>query len=183
MFRDKRLIFLSLLAGLLVLTVGCPDNGSLDDEDSAPVVFEIEILNTPAVTSQPGGSPASCATPAFQVQEWDANAVNSPKNPEAITSPFNDIDLRDVTITYTCDAGLVCPPVRTVGLTGTVPADSNVQFKFFPIFLQDIDPTLLGTSINLDMVFRASTISGEDITYATAAVLAIEDCTGGGGTP
>jgi len=178
MFRDKRLVFLSLLAGLLVLATGCPENGSLDDGDSAPVVFEVEILNTPAVTAQPGGSPPSCATPSAQVQQWDANAVNSPKTAGAITSPFNDIDLRDVTITYTCDAGLVCPPQRVHGLTGTVPADSTVQFKFNPIYLQDVDPSLLGTSVDLNMVFRSQTISGEDIFYTTAAVLSISSCVG-----
>ena len=172
--RNRRFMML-LLAGLMVAAAGCPENSLLDDEDSAPVVLEIQVLTSPGVTAAPD-TVAGCLSPIFTVTEWSATAGNLPKTSGAISSPFNDIDLRDVTITYTCDAGLTCPPTRLFGLTGTVPANGSVGFTYPPIFLQDVNTTLEGTTLNLDMVFRAETISGESITYVSAAVLQIASC-------
>jgi hypothetical protein len=177
MFEKKTRYLMLLFAVLLVFATGCPEDSDLDDEDGPPVVFEVSVITTPSVTAAQDPVLMSCANPVFTVTEWQATGNNLPKNSNAITSPFNDIELVDLTTTYTCPGVAVgCPPQRTQGLTGTVPANGTVGFTFPPVFLQDVNGSLEGTSINVDMVFRARAISGEDLTYRTGALLQVDSC-------
>jgi hypothetical protein len=176
MFEKKTRYLMLLFAALLVVATGCPEDSDLDDEDGPQVVFEAAILSTPSVTASQDPILMSCASPVFLVTEWSATANNLPKNSNATTSPFNDIELTDMTMTYTCPGVGPCPPQRTQGLTGTVPANGSISFTFLPIFLQDVSAGLQGSTINVDMVIRARAVSGETFSYRTGAALAIDSC-------
>ena len=168
--------FMLALAALCLAVLGCTGS-SIDDADSAPVQLEVQTLDNPPVevTLDPV---AGCV---FEVTEWSALAGNLPKNSLATTSPFNDIELLDVTITYTCDpTPSPCPGVtspRVIPLTGTVPADGSQTFTYLPIFTDDINLALLNRTLVLDMTFRGVTVAGDGVdAVITGETLVVEGC-------
>ena len=175
MNKPNRLESIALLALLLALA-GCTTDGSVDDADSAPVQLEIQIQENPPVEAQQDPN-FGCL---FEVREWTATAFNIPKNAEAITEPFNDIVLQDVSILYIWDppdpAGFAPPIPRVVPLTGTVPVGGSVSFSYTPIFLDDVSSSLEGRTAALSMTFRARTVAGESITLVTGDTLSVNAC-------
>ncbi len=168
----RKTLLLLCVTALCVAVAGCTDS-NVDDADSAPVVFEVSVLGKPPVQATLDQATGNCV---FVVTDWTATALNVPKNGTAITSPFNDIELLDMTVSYTCVSGQSCPPDRTFGITGTVPANGSVGFIFPPILLDDLDVTQAGTTLLMDMTFRSTTVAGDNITYFSSDTLPIAAC-------
>jgi len=192
------------LIGILV-TAGCA-SGSIDDPDSAHVYLRLDQLDTPAVTGSIQGSGTCSGDPSIPctsdfvcasaqpaagfcqnipcvrtINEWTANLSNIPKNSEAITSPFNDIILDRLLITYSPPLSGVSSQV--VGLGGvSIPADGTGSVSFAPIIFQALAtiPIDASTTTNLSLVFQGHTPVNDDITGGPSSVqLFIEQCFGG----
>ena len=101
---------------------GC--NGTIDNEPN--VVLELETLTVPPVTSSANGTNGACT---YTVTVANGTFKNKPKNQFAGTSPFNDIILQNVNISYTWDDGVAQIPV-TAGLGGSVPANGSTSTQF-----------------------------------------------------
>ena len=198
MLITKRSMACLGVLGLLVLS-GCAD-GPIDNADSAHVVLQIETLDTPGVTGAVEGdgvcsgdaqvsctSDATCANaqPALGscigltctrvIAEWSGTARNVPKNSLANTSPFNDIILQTLDLSYP-GSGL---PSVTIGLGSiTIPADSSGSFEFFPITFQAIEGFPDDTAASVDVLFtiHGTTPVDDAVSVTGAAQLNIEKC-------
>jgi hypothetical protein len=196
-----------MLAWIAVLAAGAGSctNDSLDDGGSADVVLEVLSLENPAVTGEAAQSgfcsldgSVACTTTAdcagaippaglceaecvgFVVQEWSATLGNAPKNVLAggDSTPFNDVTLESVTITYSWLDPAVSTPTRTVGLGNvTIPTDGTSSVTFAPIAFDDLSLSLEGHTANLSLVFRAKTVEGTRITDTVSRQLFVEACT------
>src|SRR5262245_24999299 len=106
--------------------VGC--NSTIDDTDSAPVVLEVENLQIPPVTSTSDPlNPGSCTA---TLTNSSATFKNKPKNAVAVSSPFNDIILQNVVVTYAWDDGVGVTGPTTFGVGGSVPANGSATGQF-----------------------------------------------------
>ena len=183
----------------LLIVAGCA-SGDIDDADSAHVVMQIETLDTPGVTGAVEGdgvcsgdaavscaSDATCANaqPALgscigltcvrTITEWSGTMRNVPKNSLANTSPFNDITLNTVDVSY---PGSGIAP-ETLGMGGvTIPADNSGSFAFDPITFQGIAgfPDDQSASVNVLFTIRGQTAVNDAVTVTAAAQLNIETC-------
>ena len=122
--------YTKILAGTVVLAAagwfaGC--NGTIDGEPN--VVLEVSQLTTTPITSSQDGSNGNCT---YTISPVSATLKNLPKNALAVTSPFNDIILQSVSISYVWDDGVVTSPVQA-GLGGTVPANGTASAQFAAI--------------------------------------------------
>ena len=159
-----------------VIAPGCSDT-TVDDGDTGDVVLEVaSVTTTPITTAEDPNNPGSCT---ITVTDWTTQLNNKPKNGSAIVSPWNDVLMKTVDITYVWDdPSIVTPPV-TMNLNGTVPANGSLGVKFPPIFLGDVTPAMLGHSANLTMTFHGTAVSGEDVTTtAFGAVMSVNACIG-----
>jgi len=197
MFITKRSMACLGVLGLLILA-GCAD-GPIDSPGSAHVVLQLETLDTPGVTGAVEGdgvcsgdaqvsctSDATCANaqPALgscigltctrTIAEWSGTARNVPKNSLANTSPFNDIVLQRVDISYP-GSGL---PSTTVGIVGTIFADTSGSIEFFPITFQAIEGVPDDTAVSVDVVFTIYGVTEVDdnVQLTAAAQLNVEKC-------
>src|SRR5262245_32740999 len=162
--------------GVALIAPGCAD-GTVDDGGTGDSVLEVATATTAPITaaSDPN-NPGACT---ITVTDWSASLNNKPKNGLAIVSPWNDILMGTVDITYVWDdPSIVTAPV-TMNLNGTVPANGSVAVKFPPIFLGDLTAAMLGHSANLTMVFHGSTVQGEAVTTTGfGAVMTVNACIG-----
>ena len=117
-----------ILAGTVVLATagwfaGC--NGTIDKEPN--VVLELQTLTIPPVTSSQNSTSGTCT---YTVSVATGTFMNKPKNQFAGTSPYNDIILQSLDITYTWDdqATQIPNPV-TSGLGGSVPAGGSGAWR------------------------------------------------------
>ncbi len=194
-----------ILLGIAVLAApGCSDS-DIDEGDSANVLLQIlEIDNPPvqgsvqvgscSVTSAPCLDSADCdpndptdicvigpTTAECVITEWSATLQNKPKTDLAIETPFNDIVLQDVTISYTWENGFVMDAV-TVPLGITIPANTSKVVTFFPLTaddlaaLQDSLPTPIPLSATLTMTFRGQLEDGVDLSRTAGTQLLVEAC-------
>lgn len=174
MSKNARTLATALAALLVVIFGGC-NSTSLDDGDSADVVLEIQQISPTPITASPDPSnPAVCT---FTVTDWTANLLNKAKNADAITSPYNDIVLQTLTLSYEWDspaAGATAP--RTVAVGGTIPAGGSGSVRFTPIALGDLDTNKEGHSASVSMLFRGETVSGNDVETLTGAQLVVNSC-------
>src|SRR5262245_32975536 len=88
-------------------------NSTIDKEPN--VVLEVETVTIPPVTSSANGPGGTCT---FLATVANGTFKNKPKNQFAGTSPFNDIILQNVRVSYTWDDGVPVAPV-TAGLSGS----------------------------------------------------------------
>lgn len=168
-----------LLPALLLAATACT-NDALDDGSSADVVLEIQDLTAQPVTaSTDTGGGGGCS---LEVQDWTGTALNVPVSALAgnLSSPFNDILLESVTISYDWDLdGIPDPgitPTSVVGLGGiTVPAGGSATFAFAPISFQEVLP-VAGQTANLTLDFRGRTVEGEVVHRTALRQLFVEDC-------
>lgn len=195
-----RLLAVGLLAVLLG-TASCAST-DLDDDDAADVVMQILTMNSPAVTAQRqsttsgtcSGVGTLCQSNSdcpinevcvrtdlctLEVTDWSVTIQAAPKNSLAGT-PFNDIVMIDVTITYSwVNPGIVTPQF-VVGLGNvTIPAAGTNQISFPPISSDAINtnPLIEGATANLTMVFRGRTVEGTEIRQTATRQLIVEICT------
>jgi len=188
----------------MLVIAGCAI-GSIDDPDSAPVYLRLDSLETPAVTGSVQGSGTCSGNPTIPctsdfvcssaqpaagfcqnipcvrtINEWTADLTNLPKNSLAITSPFNDIILDRLLITY--EPALSGLTSQVVGLGGvTIPADSTATVMFAPIAMQALEEIPFDQSITVDLtlVFEGRTPGNASIESSPVTEgLFIEKCAG-----
>jgi hypothetical protein len=156
---------------------GC--NSTIDDEPN--VVLEVATLTINPITSSANGPGGACT---FTVTSASGSFNNKPKNQYAGTSPFNDIVLQSVEISYVWDDGVVQPSV-SAGLGGTVPANgsSSAQFSVISGAALTVDgPTdpagtgRAGHTANLALTFRGTTVAGEAVSASTGGTLPVNSC-------
>ncbi|MDH3629080.1 MAG: hypothetical protein OEV00_08970 [Acidobacteriota bacterium] len=165
---------LLLLATVLIGAVSCTSD-SLDDGDSADVVLEISVFDAPAVSASLDQMTLVCT---FTINDWQVSFENLPKNGSADdSSPFNDIVVQDVAITYNWIDPANATPSRTFGLGGVaVPVGEQIQATFTPIAFDDLTLAISGSTANLQMVFRAVTVEGTQMFIGVTKQLNIEGC-------
>jgi hypothetical protein len=193
---------LGLLAlALIVVVAGACTSDNLDDGDSADVVLEVLSLDPTAVTAQPETGTGSCSFSGAQctvnsdcplgesctgatgcqltVEDWQITFQALPKNAVATTSPYNDVVMQNVEITYTWQIPGPAIPGQSVGLNGiTVPVNGQAQASFQPISAAAVanDPTLEGNTADMVMVFRGRTVDGSGVSVVAQGQLNIERC-------
>ena len=170
--NGKLALVLATLAVLGWLTA-CSD---LDSGDSADVVLQIANIQSQPVSSTPNSAdPSTCS---FTLTQWTMSVVNSPKNESATTSPFNDIILDTMTISYDWNNPAITTPSWTVPLGVTVPADSTASIMFFPIAFDELQPAMAGNSAGMSIVIHGRTGSGtgEDVIATGGTTLALNAC-------
>jgi hypothetical protein len=159
-----------------LLAPGCAD-GTVDDGDTGDVILEVaNTATTPITTAEDPDNPGSCS---FVVTEWTSTLNNKPKNAKAIVSPWNDILMGTVDVTYAWDDPAIVTPPVTMNVSGTVPANGSLGVKFPPILLGDVTAAMEGHSANLVLTFHGTAVSGEAVTTtAYGAVMSVNSCIG-----
>lgn len=175
----SRLLLTLFLAGALLPAGGCTNN-ALDDGDSANVVLLIDEIDNPVVNTQFDSDQGVCV---FVVEEWAARLRNEPKTDLAVTSPFNDIEVTEITIGY---SGSLALAPQTFPAGATIPPEGTGQLTFFPIRPDEIPASFEnGGSAELTVVFRGRALDGEDVETPVTAVggaqLAVNACLSQGG--
>ena len=187
------------ILGLAVVLLGapaCTENNL--DESEANVILEILGVNNPEVTGDIGAGSCSlnpaiicldnsdcvdqlagfCEFPnaLCTVADWVVDMANQPLNEGGATSPFNDVVIYSVTLTYVNIDGSPYAAPRIVPINATIQAGATGSVSFAPIAFDDL--TVDNTTVNVLMTFVAQTVSGHAVTIAggTGAQLFIEDC-------
>jgi hypothetical protein len=172
-----------ILAGVLVAAAGgwfAGCNGTIDKEPN--VVLEVENLTIPPITSSANGTNGSCT---YTITQSTGTFKNKPKNQFAGESPFNDILLQNVTVTYVWDDGVSQPPV-TAGLGGSVPAGGSATAQFSVVSNAALgvdgptDPAgtgRAGHTASLGLTFAGTTVSGDAVSAKTGGSLQVNSCT------
>ena len=167
-----------ILAGTVVLAAagwfaGC--NGTIDKEPN--VVLEVETLTIPPITSSQDSTSGTCT---YTITAANGTFKNKPKNQFAGTSPFNDIVLQSVNVTYVWDDGEPQAPA-TAGLGGSVPADGSGTAQFSVISNQALGNTgalgRAGHTATLGLTFNGITVSGDAVSASTGGTLQVNSCT------
>lgn len=167
-----------ILAGLLVATAGgwlAGCNGTIDKEPN--VVLEVETVTIPPITSAQDSVLNTCT---YTITSATGTFKNKPKNQFAGTSPFNDILLKNLQVSYTWDDGHVTNPVTT-GLSGAVPANGSSTAQFSVISNQALTEPFpggrSGHTAALNMTFHGETVSGDPVQVSTGGTLQVNSCT------
>jgi hypothetical protein len=172
--------FIARTAVLVLAGCFAACNGTIDKEPN--VVLEVSQMSVPPVTSSQNGTNGTCT---YTVTNASASFNNKPKNALAATSPFNDIVLQNVAITYVWDDGAVTSPA-TAGLAATVPAGGSVTAQWSIIsnaslgVTQAPDPVgngRAGHTANLGMTFTGRTVSGDSVSAVAGGTLQVNSCT------
>lgn len=181
MLSVRRILYLALVVGVALLPA-C--NKQLEGTDAfigstsaANVVLEIARLPqlTPVATSGAGGLCIFTAPQSVTLQ-----LKNQPKNSLAVTSPFNDIVVTTIVVSYTWSAGLdtndLVIPVAGV----VVPANGGTaDVPFVPVQVGDLTPVsaFAGQSAVLTFTVYGRTVDGKDVSAVQGgAVLNINSC-------
>jgi len=157
---------------------GC--NGTIDNEPN--VVLEVQNLTISPITSSQNGTGGTCT---YMVTPATASFKNLPKNQYAGTSPFNDVILDYVNISYVWDDGAITSPIAP-DIGGSVPAGGSQSIQFSVIsnaalgLTQFPDPVgngRAGHSASLAMTFHGTTVAGEAVSASAGATLQVSSCT------
>ena len=169
MFPTKRTLALSALVVLAALT-SC--NGDIDDPDGPNVFLEAENVVIPPVNGTTDSTTGNCT---FTITNASVTFKNKPKNEAGATSPFNDIVLEGVVVSYDWGLGSAPQSPATFGLGGTVPANGSSPAQFAVTSANDL---LLheGQTASLVMTFFGHTISGEAVSATTGGSLSVGTC-------
>jgi len=156
---------------------GC--NGTIDDEPN--VVLEVQQLTISAITASANGPGGICT---YTLTPSTGSFKNLPKNQFAGTSPFNDIVLSSVNISYAWDDHVPQAPVLA-GVGGTVPAGGSQSAQFSVISNAALgvdgpnDPVGNGRSghtASLGLTFFGTTVSGEAVSASAGGTLQVNSC-------
>ena len=166
-------------AGLLLMAAACV-SGNADHPSTPDIELQVMVTESPAVTAQD-----QSGTCVIKVNEWTVNFNNVPKNSLATTSPWNDVTIVGMTLSYDFpDVGATLPTrYLPLGEAVTVPAAGSATLKFWPVYLQDLisTPEVLGSSGNMVIEFQALMNNGHRFDKAIGEVIAIEQCVSQGG--
>ncbi len=178
MRKYTKLLTLTVVLAAAGWFAGC--NSTIDNEPN--VVLEVQTLTITPITSSADGTNGSCT---YTITLATGTFKNLPKNQYAGTSPFNDIILNNVNITYTWDDGVVQSPI-SAGLGGSVPAGGTGTAQFLAISNQALtvdgpnDPAgtgRAGHSASLGLTFNGVTVSGDAVSTSTGGTLQVNSCT------
>lgn len=159
-------------AALLVVAVSCTGN-ALDDGGSANVVLQVQEVTIPPVQSQPDPVGGGCV---FLLTEATATLNNVPKSDFEEGSPFADIIITSLTISYVWDDPAITTPPYTTSERVVIPVDGTNQVKFLAIPLTELDVTKEGHSAELTMLFRGHTEAGSAVEAVGGGVLIVNSC-------
>ena len=157
---------------------GC--NGTIDNEPN--VVLEVSQLTTTPVTSSQNGTNGNCT---YTISPATVSFKNMPKNSLAVTSPFNDIALQSVNISYRWDDGANTDPV-VANVGGTVPANGAASAQIYLVSNAALGLTQFpdlpgngraGHTASLALIFNGTTVSGDAVSAASGATLQVSSCT------
>ena len=172
MIAKKLLLFGTAL--LVLLAASCADNG-IDDGSSANVVLEVDQVTLAVITSTYDPLNAVCV---FQITDSTATLSNLPKSEEAVTSPFNDILIDQLIISYRWDDGLAMPNYVTSPRV-VIPADSSNQVRFLPVQLAEFlsaVPSREGHSAELTLTFQGEVGDGSRVQAVAGGALFVNSC-------
>jgi hypothetical protein len=178
MRKNTKILALTAVVAAAGWFAGC--NGTIDKEPN--VVLELETLTIPPVTSSANGTNGACT---YTITMASGTFKNKPKNQFAGVSPFNDIILKNLVITYGWDDGVAQPAV-TAGLAGAVPADGSTSAQFTVVSNGALtvdgpnDPAgtgRAGHTASLGLTFNGTTVSGDAVSTTTGGTLQINSCT------
>ena len=148
---------------------GC--NQHVDEEPN--VVLEVTQMTIAPITGTRDATTGNCI---ITITNASATFKNVPKNHLATTSPFNDIIMRDLLVTYVWDDG-VGVAQAAFGIGGTVPANGTASAQF-PVIngLDVVSPPREGHSASMTLLFRGTTVAGEAVSSTTGGSLAVNPC-------
>jgi len=172
MITKKLLLFATAL--LVVLAASCSDSG-LDDGSSANVVLEVDQVTLTIITSTWDPLSSVCV---FQITDSTATLSNIPKSESAVTSPFNDILIDRLTISYDWDDGLAMPTYVT-SPRWVVPAEGSNQIRFLPVQLAEFlsaVPSREGHSAELTLLFDGEVADGSRVQAVAGGALFVNSC-------
>lgn len=192
--RGRNRWWILVLAVVVLGITACTENDL--DESEANVVLEITGINNPAVTGDIGAGTCSlnaaiicldnsdcvdqaagfCEFALCTVADWVVDVRNQPLNEGGMESPFNDIVVSSVRLTYLNIDGSSYAVDSIVPLSATIEANGTGVISFAPIAFNDL--TTDNTTINVLFAFVAQTVAGQAVNIAggTGAQLFIEDC-------
>jgi hypothetical protein len=169
MFGIKRILAVGAIVAFALMP-GC--NSKIDDASGPDVVFEVDNPLIPTVEGTKDPITLVCT---FKVTVATASFKNKPKNSLAGTSPFNDILLESVTVTYVWDDGLGVAGPTVFGLGGSVPANGTSTAQFSVVNANDIIGRD-GHSAALAMTFRGHTVAGDAVEATIGGNLIVNTC-------
>jgi hypothetical protein len=157
-----------------VLVPGCTGN-NIDDPSTGDVLMEVAATTANPITTTGTISGGDCV---FDVTNWSSTLNDKPKNASAITSPFNDILLGHLTVTYAWDDPTIVTAPRTFNISGTVPANGSVIVSYPPVLFGDLDVVNMpGHSANTTLLFQGTTVGGDAVeATGVGAVLNVGGC-------
>jgi hypothetical protein len=170
MFGTKRV----LAAGAVVvfaLMSGC--NNTVDDPSGPDVVLEVDNPIIPPITATANTTPPPACT--FTLTNATASFKNKAKNSLGGTSPFNDIVLETVTVTYVWDDALGVSGPTVFGVGGSVPANGQSTAQFAVVNLFDLNGRE-GHTAALTLVFHGHTVAGDAVSSSTGGTLSVASC-------
>lgn len=170
MRKHTKLLARTIVLATVAVFAGC--NGTIDSEPN--VVLEVTTLTISPVTGAIDSVTGNCA---FTLTNASASFSNKPKNHLAEVSPFNDIVLQSVSITYVWDNGFVLADT-VFGIGGTVPANGAASVNFSVVNAADLIAASPngGNTASLYMVFHGTTVSGEPVSVASGGTLTVNTC-------
>ena len=174
MRKHTMILARTIVLATVAVFAGC--NDVIDDKPS--VVLEVATLTIPPVTGALDSVGGGCV---FTITNASASFNDKPKNGLAITSPFNDIRLVDVTVTYLWDDAATEPTAVTgpavFPVPGTVPANGSNTSSFSVVNgLDIISPSREGHTARLNLLFRGVTIAGDVVSVPSGGALTVNTC-------
>lgn len=159
---------------LLGTLPGC--NSNLDDPTSAPVVLEVQNVTIPPVTASFDAITNTCKV---TLTNATATVKNVPKNQFAATSPFNDIIMSGVTVTYVWDDGQGATGPVFYGITGVIPANATGSIQFSVVSFGDLNSGpggRFGHTASMVLTFSGVLVEGAAVSVTTGGVLPVGSC-------
>ena len=181
MRNSNRWWMICMLAALLVVS-GCTDNSL--DESEADVILKVLGISDPVVEAELGEcqndssiqcgvdgdcpldnlnnptGPCILSPEPCTISEWSISMANEALNSSGSVSPFNDVVVDSVVISYDWESGVPVTPDRTVILGQVIEAGASGSVSFFPITFGDLVED--NTTVGLTFQFKAFTISGHN---------------------
>jgi hypothetical protein len=149
-------------------------NGHTDKEPD--VVLEVGTLTIPPITASTQNGVCT-----FTITNATATLNNKPKNHLADTSPFNDIVMSNVDISYVWDDPLAATtPVQVFGIGATIPAGGSGGATFSVVnneVLQSAaNPPRDGHTASLVLTFHGTTVSGQPVQATSGGSVLVNSC-------
>ena len=174
MRATNRCLAATLVAGM-VLAGGCAGNGQ-DAGDGPDQVLQVDSITIPPASTIYDPDQLMCVT---QFAPATVILRNQHKTEIEGGSPFNDIVMDTVTITYTWDNPAVQTPPQTLDIGGVVGAGKTATISFVPIPSGQFTPAMVGATVSMDMKFNGHMESGEPVVADGGGSLTINPCLGG----